>query len=86
MTLDGEIDLDRRAEVVGLFQEAEATGCDVEVDLRFVSFMDSSGLSAIATLAGKLGADGRTLTLSVARRPVLRLLELSGVDRIVVLR
>lgn len=50
------------------------------VDLTGSSFMDSTGLKALVMSNRKFSESGRSFALAVARGPIARLLELSGVD------
>ncbi|MFE0678322.1 STAS domain-containing protein [Streptomyces sp. NPDC058867] len=48
------------------------------LDLRGLTFMDSSGLHLLLHLHRRVQAAGGSLELSGARRPVLRVLDLTG--------
>lgn len=81
VALEGEIDMSVRAEVTAALRAAALEGSGpVVVDLSAVTFMDSSGLSAIADLVGAV--DGRAVHLRGPRPPVLRVLELCGLDQV----
>jgi anti-anti-sigma factor len=54
---------------------------DVIVDLRELTFADSSLMLDLAALAGRLRADGRALRLNGAQPHIRRLIELMGLDR-----
>jgi anti-sigma B factor antagonist len=82
--LSGEIDLANAPLVVEL-----GTKCvrrdDVEtlsLDLRDVTFMDSTALSAMISLLNLAAESGKTLTLNRVPARIVRLLELTGLDRI----
>lgn len=51
LVLSGEIDVALGPELSEAITEAERTGNPVEVDVRHVTFMDSSGVSMLARLA-----------------------------------
>lgn len=73
VTVRGEIDL----VTAPLFQDAfEGLGSRVTVDLREVSFMDSSGLAVLIKQMGQMS--GSELRIVADSPPVLRLFELSG--------
>lgn len=57
-------------------------GRDVVVDLRGLSFADSSLLVDLAVLARRLRANGRELSLRGAQPQVLQLIELMGLHRL----
>lgn len=86
VALRGAIDLARRDEVAACFEPLWRGDADVVIDLSEVSFMDSSGLSALATLARDLEPHGRRVVCIGARRPVARLIRLAGIDTVVDLR
>jgi anti-sigma B factor antagonist len=82
----GEIDLARRDEIRDRLAPFRAGNTDVVLDLADVTFMDSSGLSALATLAVDLEPHGRRVTCVGVQRQVERLIRLAGIDRVVELR
>ena len=55
---------------------------DVEVDLRMLTFADSSLMVDLAVLARRLRAQGRELVLNGAQPHIRRLIELMGLDRL----
>ncbi|AVX20341.1 MAG: STAS domain-containing protein [Bacillota bacterium] len=57
-------------------------GCDLCLDLEAVSFIDSSGLGVILGRYKKLSATRLKMSICSPRPPVKRILELSGVMRI----
>jgi anti-sigma regulatory factor (Ser/Thr protein kinase) len=60
---------------------ARLPGQTIVVDLRAVSFMDSSGISALVQAARALGASGRLLRLSRASRHLIQILHTAGFTR-----
>lgn len=83
VVLNGELDLRTAplldAEVSRLTDEGRRR---IGVDLRDVSFMDSHGIKVLAEAHKRLSMLGGTLSLVAPSRPVRRVLELTGVDRI----
>lgn len=82
--LAGELDLSVRADVVARLTDALAD-CRpppkrLVVDLREVSFCDSSGLGALLDVRRAAGDAGVALTLRAVPPTVDRLLELTDVD------
>ena len=54
----------------------------VTVDLSGVTFCDASGLGALARLARHARAAGRQLRLTSARPSVLKIIRITGLDRV----
>ena len=83
LRLRGDIDLGTasllEAEVGRL---AEAGRRHVRVDLRDVGFMDSQGINVLAGAHKRLSSVGATLCLVAPSEPVRRVLEITGVDRV----
>ena len=84
LALRGEIDLGSapivRASLDGAVAESHPV---VEVDLAGVTFMDSSGLGALAAAHQALVAAGRQLVVTGAQGTVRRVLSISGLDQAV---
>ena len=59
---------------------------ELVVDCRGLSFIDSSGLDVFAATAERLGDAGGRLILEAPRPATRRLLEISGLDRVVTIR
>lgn len=81
--LAGELDFARRAELDAVVELGLSARGDVVLDLHAVSFLDSSGLGAIARLADGVHERGCSLRLAGATDRVLSVLELAGLDRAV---
>lgn len=81
LTLQGELDAASIRAVAGDLSEAVGDmSQDVCVDLRRVTFMDSTALSAFVRAATQMRNQGRRLTLLVAPgSPVDGLLDVTGV-------
>jgi anti-sigma B factor antagonist len=58
----------------------EAGTGDVAVDMALVSFCDAATLRVLVAVDEQLGARGRNLRVVNASRPVVRLLQLAGLD------
>jgi anti-sigma B factor antagonist len=79
--IDGDLDLYTAHE---LDEELAAIPVGVRhvlVDLTGLSFMDSSGMATLLTAARRLAKRCGTMTLVVGDRSVLRVLEVTGLDR-----
>lgn len=80
----GEIDIASAPALdAALAEAADDADGPVAVDLRAVTFMDSSGLRSLLTARRRLAEDGRALGLVCGPGPVRRVLEVAGVlDRL----
>jgi anti-sigma B factor antagonist len=76
----GEIDLATVDAVRDELTHARADARRVVLDLRGVSFMDSSGLRLLVELQRASAADGFTFAVVRGPRSLQRLLELSGLE------
>jgi anti-anti-sigma factor len=80
----GEVDMHTAPELWRSASSALELGGRLVIDLRDVSFMDSQGVNVLARAAQEVG-DGARLTVRGARPPIRRVLEITGLHRIVVL-
>lgn len=83
IVLDGELDIARRDDLEQAVSTAAAAAGDVVLDLRAVTFLDSSGLGAIARITGATETRSARVTVVGASRRVRHVLELAGIDRLV---
>jgi anti-sigma B factor antagonist len=75
LVLSGELDLDSATDLQSTLDEVRASGFEqIVVDLRAVSFMDSTGIALLMREERK----GKTFEISYGEGPVKRLLELTG--------
>jgi anti-anti-sigma factor len=82
VALEGELDLTcRDALTVALRTLERRPHRALELDLRGLAFMDSSGVHLLLEAHKRARAAGRRLVLLVAAGPVQRLLALSGLER-----
>lgn len=78
VTVRGELDIATAPRLIDAFDDLAAGGTPAQVvDLRQVTFLDSSGLSALL-LAARHVPDGARLTLRRPSDTVLRVLTLTG--------
>lgn len=82
--LHGEIDHD----VKDAFTRALSAGDDTRrqrtvADLSQVTFMDSSGINVLLAVFQQASGSGGWVRIAGARQPVLRMLELVGVDAVI---
>ena len=84
--LEGEIDLAVREDVEKILDDgvarALAAGEPLHVDLSEVTFFDSTGLACVVQSLSALTAGGSTLRLVEVPAPVLRTLEVVGLDHL----
>ena len=78
VTIIGELDVESASRVGDVFDEAIDPPGPVELDMRGVSFVDSTGIAALVRAARRLHDEGRTLAIRGARQRVRGILELSG--------
>jgi anti-sigma B factor antagonist len=83
ITLSGEIDLATSAELESAAQEAIARGQPVRVDVSALSFMDSAGVSFMATLARAGSQAGWRPTFIGPSRRIRELLSMVGLAQAV---
>jgi anti-anti-sigma factor len=81
VSLGGEIDLATVPVVEAVVQLAQADALTVWLDLRDVSFMDSSGIAMLTRAQHRAQRSANELVLASPSVPVRRLLELCGIDR-----
>jgi anti-anti-sigma factor len=85
--LEGEIDLAVREDVDKILDDgvaqALAAGTPLHVDLSEVTFFDSTGLACVVQTLRALTAGGSGLRLVDVPAPVLRTLEIVGLDHLV---
>jgi stage II sporulation protein AA (anti-sigma F factor antagonist) len=75
----GEIDVHTCSELEEAVRSAfSASGNDVVLDVAAVGFIDSSGLRSLITLQQEAAAGDGGLRLRAPSRPVVRLLEVTG--------
>ncbi len=83
IALTGELDLSTVERVQRELERVEATDAtSIVVDLSGVTFMDSTGARLVMCAAARSRADGQRLVLLRGPRPVQRVFELCGVDRL----
>jgi anti-anti-sigma factor len=82
LRLSGELTLATVSRLQERLDETESTAPDVlRLDLRHVSFIDSTGLAVLIAADTRSRAAGRRLVLLTAPGTVERLLAISGLDR-----
>jgi anti-sigma B factor antagonist len=83
LNVGGEVDLatapQLQAKLVDLVNDGTGS---VVVDLTPVAFMDSTGLSVLLAAHKRAQADGHSIRLACPAGPVLRVLQLTGMERV----
>ena len=83
MDVTGEVDVIGAAELDGVMRDVVAEGAaDVVIDLADVTFIDSTGLSALVTSRNLCQSHDGDLTLRAPSPRAWRLLTLTGLDTI----
>jgi anti-sigma B factor antagonist len=77
----GEIDISTVSRLRGVLDALAAAGLRVIVDLDQVSFIDATGLGALAGAAGRAAAAGGSLHVTAVAPRVRQLLAVTGLDR-----
>jgi anti-sigma B factor antagonist len=85
VTADGEVDIETSPTLRDAIEDALRRYDRVHVDMRAVTFMDSTGIATLLTSAEAARRDEVELTLQVSQA-VRRVLELAGVDSSLPLR
>jgi anti-sigma B factor antagonist len=80
VTLSGDFDLSAIAAFRDAVEGSDTPWTGVEIDMRDVVFMDSSGLQALVSLNNRARERGMAVTLVHPSHPVSRLLELTGLE------
>lgn len=78
--LRGELDAASRELIEAAAMAAIPSAYAVILDLRDLTFCDSSGVSMFVALAGKARAAGTTLTICNPRTAIARLFSITGID------
>ena len=82
LSVAGEVDMSTAAELRTAIETAASRAFEVWVDLSDTTFMDSSGLHAMAQSRAHLAGANIRLALICTEGPVLRVIKLAGFDRI----
>lgn len=80
----GEIDLANAGWLrTALVSAIDAGATGLVVDMTAATFLDSAGVAALVRAARRASATGSALRLAVTAPPVLRVLDLVGLDQLV---
>lgn len=80
LVLEGEIDAHTAPDLAARYVELPAGDGDFVIDMSKVDFMDSSGLRIIIELHQRAEQASRRLVLRTPSQPVIRLIEVSGLN------
>ena len=84
IALFGDVDLVRKSELLELTTAFRRSGArDLDVDLRGVEFMDSTGIGALFRLRRLAEERGGAMRLVAPARPVRRALDVAGLSGLV---
>ena len=83
LEVGGELDIATATQFRTAISTLLGTGCrHVVVDLAETTFLDSSGLGALVWAAHRMHAAGGALTVTNPDERVTKILEITGVDRV----
>jgi anti-sigma B factor antagonist len=83
LSVQGEIDVATAPQLRERLLELVGTGeRDVILDLDGVGFLDSTGLGVIVGCLKRARTNGRDLVLVCTNRPILKVLEITGLTRV----
>lgn len=86
LALHGELDMADVPELEAALRQAEASGLPLVVDLRGLTFIDSTGIAALMACHARLLEGGRGLAALCGSGTVLRTLELTGAAEVLGVR
>ena len=81
VTVGGEIDIATATRLREKLAELTASGCPLVADLDQVSFIDATGLGALAGAARDAAAQGASMYVVCSRAQTRRLFRVTGLDR-----
>ena len=82
LSVVGEVDISSAADLQAAIEATAPRASETWVDLSETTFMDSSGLHAMSRARARLTDANVRLVLVCAGGPVMRVLELTGFDRL----
>jgi anti-sigma B factor antagonist len=82
LLLEGELDLASVSTLRACLEQLDGSYHEVAVDLAGLSFVDSTGLATLITTKHQLDERGGRLVLRNPQDAVRRVLEVSGVDKV----
>lgn len=80
IVLGGEIDIAAVGALRAEFDDLLAAAVPITIDLRDVSFIDSSGVEALCAARRDAERSGGSVVLRAPSAPVVRVLEVTGLD------
>jgi anti-sigma B factor antagonist len=81
VVVSGELDMATSPQVTSAVESVAGSGCQrVVLDLNGVTFIDSSGISALALAKARLDVDGAVLVLAKPSRQVEAVLQMAGLE------
>lgn len=85
--VSGEVDLSVAASFTSqLTEHCVAPGRPVALDLSALDYADTSALRALVSVTNAARAERQSLTITSASRPVRRVIELTGLDDVLVIQ
>ena len=82
----GELDLATRPELSEVLERATGSGAsELQLDFTEVTFIDSTAIKVIAQAAAEVRAHGGHVGVTLGSRNVLRIFEITGLERLLAL-
>ena len=82
VAVSGELDIDTMVEFSAALTAGAGPGATTVVDLRGLTFIDSSGVSGVLAAARRARAVGSRMVCVRGPAPIQRIFELTGVDTV----
>ena len=82
LSVTGEIDMGTAPALQEALESAAGWAFEVWLDLTAATFMDSTGIHAVARVRARLAEGDRRLVVICPNGPVLRVFTLTGLDRL----
>lgn len=84
IALEGELDLASTPQLLAIVSGVMAAGSgEIVLDMAELTFIDSTGLSGVATLAEQARSSGASLELRSPSELTAQVLEVTGLDRVI---
>jgi anti-sigma B factor antagonist len=84
LEVEGEIDAHTAPQLKGAIAALlDQGGVDLVADLDQVTFMDSTGLGVLVGALKRVREQGGELRIVCSRRAILRILEITGLDKVI---
>lgn len=79
ITIEGEMTIYQAGELYEKFKKQLAACDSIEIDLQFITEMDTAGLQILLALKREANALGKTITMAMHSEPVIEVFELLNI-------